>query len=375
MRTVYRYAFIIVVILILVEFLSFVYFGVASSKNGSRPVYAKKDTTRYWRTESELWGAWHVANSQARHFEQDCFDLPVRANSYGARDRERTRKGENRILVLGDSFIEGWGVVEEKRLTNVMEKELQKEILNFGSDYWFGPLQYEILYRELASKFQHDLLIIGLAPHNDFTDNDLNQWQTKKAEDRLVRFRPYYAKDGQTAIYPTERPAQKDIPISDLPFYQPFGFGYIKDIGRSYFWSYYWLPLLKRTVFGGTSPESVGHINPYVGYSGYRDFKEQQLANVLGSLHRMVNLAKQQQRDVLVALLPSKFDFFIGQEENRLAPIVREFATKNGIYMIDILEVMNYREEYFQPCNWFWSEEGHQKVAEILSRRVANMME
>ena len=54
------------------------------------------------------WGTWHYPETFM--FSRDCFSVPYSMNSYGARDKEwkQTSADSNSVIVLGDSFIEGW---------------------------------------------------------------------------------------------------------------------------------------------------------------------------------------------------------------------------------------------------------------------------
>jgi hypothetical protein len=116
--------------------------------------------------------------------------VKYQANSYGARDIERSldAKGRKRVIFLGDSMVEGHGVQLEKRLTNVLEGELNIEHLNFGTGGNFGTTQYYLLYKTLGSKFEHHAVIIGILPTNDFLDDDYNYGQKAHRN----RYRPYF---------------------------------------------------------------------------------------------------------------------------------------------------------------------------------------
>ncbi|HCU24021.1 MAG TPA: hypothetical protein DF383_03310, partial [Deltaproteobacteria bacterium] len=89
--------------------------------------------------------------------------------SFGMRDKDRTLiSKQSRTVMLGDSFIEGYGIPEGKRISDLLEKWRGTEHLNFGTAGDFGPTQYYLLYKNLAKKFSHDEIIIALYPRNDF---------------------------------------------------------------------------------------------------------------------------------------------------------------------------------------------------------------
>ena len=161
---------------------------------GMPTTYAKPN-----RTENNPWGAWGKPNSVSRHaFE--CYDVPYRFNSVGARDVERSLQGEGRWIAIGDSFMEGYGLPEEDRVSNLIESATGHQILNFSTSGNFGPLQYLILYQQLASKFEHKGLMVGFLPDNDFQDNDPIWYEKNRSKGHWLRHRPYYelAPDGNS---------------------------------------------------------------------------------------------------------------------------------------------------------------------------------
>jgi len=175
--------------LILLEFTSAVYFEFFSPYY-YRPLYLR-DYSNWWWTELEPWGAWHKPNAEVFH-RSSCFAVNYKSNSIGARDVERASPGAaNSAIFLGDSFVEGWGVRDQERLSNVFEQRTGKASINLGVARDVGPLQYWMLYDAFARRFSHDTVIIGFLPANDFTDNDpeFEGWQEES-----YRYRPYYKK-------------------------------------------------------------------------------------------------------------------------------------------------------------------------------------
>jgi hypothetical protein len=142
------------------------------------------------RTERDPWGAWGVPNTTSR-MVGDCYDVEYRFNSVGARDEERQIGSAARWIVLGDSGIDGYGLAENERLTNLLEKTLGWEFANFGSSGDFGPLQYLLVYKLLAKRFEHHGVIVGFTLFNDFTDNDAEWWKLHRNLPNQERYRPY----------------------------------------------------------------------------------------------------------------------------------------------------------------------------------------
>lgn len=161
---------------------------------GMPTTYAKPE-----RTENSPWGAWGKPNSVSRQ-AYECYNVPYRFNSVGARDVERSRQGQGRWIAIGDSFMEGFGLPEEDRISNQVERATGHQVLNFATSGNFGPLQYLILYQQLASKFEHEGLIVGFLPDNDFQDNDPMWWEKNRSKGHWLRHRPYFelAPDGNS---------------------------------------------------------------------------------------------------------------------------------------------------------------------------------
>ncbi len=75
-------------------------------------------------------------------------------------------------MVLGDSFLEGWGLPVADRLSNLLEEATGVPHLNFAAAH-FGPYQQLLVYEELASQFDHNAVLASVLPTNDFIDLDL----------------------------------------------------------------------------------------------------------------------------------------------------------------------------------------------------------
>src|SRR5690606_12262006 len=117
-------------------------------------------------------GIWRWPNARFEH-RGDCFDVVYETNSIGARDVERPREAAGRrVVVLGDSFMEGWAVAREARLPDRLEAATGIPHLNFAMAH-FGPYQSLLAYRSLARDYEHDAVLLGLLPANDFLDSEL----------------------------------------------------------------------------------------------------------------------------------------------------------------------------------------------------------
>jgi len=131
-----------------------------------------------WWIEKNRWGAWHKKNSLTTQ-KRSCFDVAYQSNEYGARDSSFNENSLKNIILIGDSFAEGYGVNYEDTSQKYLEDLTNSNILNFGVSKNFGIVQYYIIYKNFAKKFKHNKLIIYFLPNNDFGDNDYNSVSTE----------------------------------------------------------------------------------------------------------------------------------------------------------------------------------------------------
>ena len=145
-------------------------------------------------------GIWRFPNKTIQH-ETDCFSVALTANSAGARDVERSLDSDDprRVVVLGDSMVEGHGLPKEQRSTDLLERATGIEHLNFGTSGSFGTIQEWLYYREYASRYDHSDVFLFILPANDFNDNDPAAWEADV-------YRPFLrpAGDSYELYYPVE---------------------------------------------------------------------------------------------------------------------------------------------------------------------------
>lgn len=137
-----------------------------------------------------------IPNARYRHKEPE-FDYVWVNNSLGMRDRERPLKkepGSFRILFLGDSFVQGWGVPQEQTMTALLEASLNKperektvEVLN-GGVFGYGPFLEYLYLKELMPSIEPDLVIVGFFVGNDVGDDYFYTHQAHKRVDGSVFF-------------------------------------------------------------------------------------------------------------------------------------------------------------------------------------------
>lgn len=325
----------------------------------------------FWADSNVHFGVWHGPNAKYHH-KSSCFNVEYVSNSYGARDRERakTAAGE-RVVVLGDSYVEGWGVEAGSRWTNILEKQAGVEFLNFGSSFEFGTTQYYLLYKHLAKKFSHSRVLVGILPRNDFNDNDFKYGKTKFNK----RYRPYFV-----GAYPNyELIYFQDNLTKGLGKYRKkrsdFKYNF-KIFLREFFYSFRLYEEIKRRLKSKKEkkPPKKNKSFRLNAVSKFYAFTKEEFDLMKFTLERIVEEADG--KDVTVLLLPSLEDLedFDAYHELGEAPLSRDLKKLGraiGFQVIDLLPLMRDHnpewKQYHLVCDGHWNEYGHEVAAKFIS--------
>ncbi len=107
------------------------------------------------------------------------WDVQFKINSLGLRDYEYNKEkaeGVYRILMLGDSFTEGYGVEMEETFPKLLEKELNSkvekgkfEVINAGITGYSPTLEY-LYFRNYGLELKPDLVVLNFSM-TDFYDD------------------------------------------------------------------------------------------------------------------------------------------------------------------------------------------------------------
>ncbi|MGH9712202.1 MAG: hypothetical protein ACRD5M_02770 [Candidatus Acidiferrales bacterium] len=335
-----------VIFAVLAEIFCLIYINVTNWPS-SKPNY-HVNYNSFWVDNNRAFGVWHRSNGHFEH-KSGCYDVIYDTNSYGARDVERTlHSSKPRTVVLGDSFIEGMGLPAQDRLTNILEKDTGREYLNFGVGGNFGPLQYAILYKTMAAAFDHDQVVVGVLPDNDFHDMSLEYWKPRAPD----RYRPYYA-DDFSIVYQGHFEPKAGEGLWD----------HVEAFLRAYLASYHvGQYIYSRFYWRNVSP-----------YSGYNDYSPVDLARLKKALLDIKSTADAHHAKVAVFLIPRATDFMRLHQAgtNRLGPVMEQWGGEKGIPVKDLLPEMeaqsngDYRS-YFLTCDGHWSARGDAVAASIL---------
>lgn len=362
-------ALLLFVFLFTSETLSAIYLVYLEELYFYRPTFIATLDGLNWRTEKDLWGAWHKPESSDRN-KRACFDVIYASNSVGARDSERSIESDNkRVIVLGDSFVEGYGVEAKERFSNILEIKTKLEFLNFGSSMNFGPLQYLILYRQLAKKYSHDVVLIGFLPDNDFTDNDSAFWSATRPVEYIERYRPYIQKRDNSRIWATYT---REVPDeNEPPHFRVSGQGFFKRISH-YFWTTGFIGAIKYRLQYGSGSTRID--SPY--RNGYNEKSKERFGDASTLLIALKDEAKN--KKVIVFSIPTYSEVLYAKKNGKGA--YKEYLDwfdslkDGGIDTLDLLPNFmglneNQLKSAYLPCDGHWSDVGNKFAADAIQSK------
>jgi lysophospholipase L1-like esterase len=320
------------------------------------PGYSLAQAQPFWQDINADFGVWHPANARYRH-HKSCFDLTYTSNAHGMRDRDvELASSASRVVVLGDSFVEGWGVADEHRFTERLAALTGVAHLNFGVSGDFGSTQAYLLYKTLASRFDHRAVILAILPQNDFRD-DMPLPQRLR---RGARHRPYLI--GNYPDYALRYPAGGWPPDRQWSWQ-------VKNVLREF-----WLTFRAADHAVGLGQQAIAFwrkskmFDPL--HSFYFDYAPEQLDRLRYAIERIKAIAGD--RAMLIVTIPHDMDYRRAAVAGGTPPLTRalaDLARTLGIAYADLLERSNAeeREQYFLSCDPHWSEAGHRLAAEVIA--------
>lgn len=309
----------------------------------------------YWEGDRPDFGVWRKPNAEFHH-RTSCFDVTYRTNALGARDVERPRDAnEPRVIVLGDSFSEGWGVDVTERFSDRLEAATGVPHLNFGMAH-FSPYQSYLVYRDLAKGFAHDAVLLGVLPTNDFADLDA-EWAQAHQQDYLYRYRPYLVQGGD---------GWQRLDLREPPL--------VRFLRRG---SYAWNAVLPawqrlRSTQAAEDPALEGGAHPIRSF--FYDVDDRQVRVLEEVLAQMG--AEAQGKKVAVVLIPGLRDLrrhaFSGPDP--LSPRLEAIGAAHGVRVVSLLEPMAKSTPnwsgYYLGCDYHFSPLGHAVAARILQEKL-----
>lgn len=320
------------------------------------PTAGRSEPIRFLGDLDPHFGAWHMpdatvsvatANGEVRYV----------SNAHGMRDRPRSLKSTalERVAVLGDSFVEGVGVEAADRVADILEERTGIEFLNFGTAGGFGSVQEWLLYRHMASHYDHSRVFLFCLPDNDFADNRAPRTST-------TRYRPYLQPEGDTyrVVYPFpfDRLQERQ---RDLPWGRRF---------RNQVLNHWCTANVLNDLQFREIRKSLRLSSSYDVYSA-GDLKK-----LLYTYEQILNLARP--RPLTLFVIPRDADFkaqAAGRHQGRIVADLVAFAAQHeGIRIVDLMPgfLAHMKEHgvshraFFLEHDPHWSPLGHAVAADIV---------
>lgn len=321
------------------------------------PTYSFENTHAFWFDLDSTIGTFHQANHHYRQ-KKSCFDVDYFSNSIGFRDKNRTKNSsQKRVLTIGDSFVEGYGVDTSNRFSNILEKQTALPHLNFSFAGNFSPTQYYLLYKKFASKYDHKAVIVCILPANDFIDDDFELIKQQGSN----RYKPFLK--GQYPDYQLEY-FLSDISFSSAKYEKA---NLIKKILSNFTHTYHLYFYLKAKFHA----ESVTNIEHDFFIPNYFSFKQKHIDRLKYCLEQISLLSNS--KEVLIVSIPNKQEVieFNAKKVNPLAMELSKISKTLNFEYLDLLPSFSKLDESalnqkFFECDGHWSPDGHEYVSKLI---------
>jgi hypothetical protein len=354
-------------------FISIHYFNL-----GLPPGFVLKQNTPIVQDYNSLFGVWHPQNTQTRSIGP-CWNVPYSFNSVGARDKERKLiSDQQRFLLLGDSFFEGFGVPINRTFHQVLEQQTGIEFMPFAASGGFGPTQMQLMYDSLASNFDHTHLIVSLFVGNDFTDDDYEFQNALNHNEK--RYKPYYENNNNSYSI-----SYHDLKLEQSSWYyknysalspsqvylgtlnnQDSFLGKINQINKDFSYG---------RALVSTFVKKMNTLNieqkEQVFFSELNSKYLQKYAYVLSKIRETAKGKK-----VIVLLIPNYAEVSKiknNKNYNKLSPEVTKICKTLDFKLIDLTSDTSspyFTENINLPCDGHWSVKGHEIVAGIIKTKL-----
>jgi hypothetical protein len=325
------------------------------------PNYLAPSIKPFWVDDNPNFGVWHPSNAEYTH-TKSCFSVRYYSNSYGARDKERLKKShKRRVLVIGDSFVEGFGLKSTERTTDLLEQKTGIEHLNFATSGHFGPTQYFLLYKHLANQFSHDAVIVGLLPDNDFTDDDPEHGKSNLSE----QYRPYFVEEGKgyKLVYQNldkHGVSKKQLRREKRLFFKRALQNFTYSVNAINYFS----AILSQKKIEERMNSKI--VKVYSGFTDYSPDQMKRMEYVVGKIIRevagrpLIWMVIPRANDL--SSLPNETTLFV----KNLKKIVKPFP---NVSILDLHQKFKFSadwSEYYRSCDNHWSAAGAAQASEYV---------
>jgi hypothetical protein len=356
----------------------------------------------FWESDPVL-GVKLVANKRGRSVKPGLFDVPVEINSHGFRDREHFYEkpaGTQRIVMLGDSYIEALQVPLERTVAALLETRLRHrgiraETINLGVSA-FGTGREYLMLREHGLRYEPDLVLLF------FVGNDL---LNNSARLEGTPYVPYPVLNGNRTLSRDEAGEPRFTPIVDAQSRLSFMTGFLKEYSKGY-------RFLRMIIQGSPSVHEIFYrlglmstapatkdeaTNAFGLYEIYRIVETDALIEAWTVTEQLLRETKRMTEKngarFAVVLVPAPWEVYpelweailnrvpamrqVALDPDKPSRRLTSFLHAHRIAYVDLLPGFRERARssalFFQPDN-HWTADGHLVAADLVVDSVASLL-
>jgi hypothetical protein len=284
----------------------------------------------------------------------------MRGENYGY----KKEAGAKRVLIIGDSFIFGYGVDDDEILSEVLNRLFESsgkrvEVLGMGVD-GYGNVQELLWLKKEGIRYHPDIVICQFFVGNDLINN--TSWR----EYGLTR--PYSVIDDQGKVVIKDNPAHSSLndekkfkgivnqgqPAPHFRLKIPF-----KDFLTSKSYVYIFLRLRYNNL--------MYKLGLRGGYEIGDSPRNVEIAEEI--FLKMNRLCKSQGAKLIILLVPTG-EQRLGVMDDHLQKSLSAFLNNNGIETIDLLPLLRGKNGLYYTIDSHWNPNGHRFVARIIYDRI-----
>tara|TARA_B100000902_G_scaffold354152_1_gene366106 strand:- start:1495 stop:2535 length:1041 start_codon:yes stop_codon:yes gene_type:complete len=334
-----KFSIILISFLVIFEIVSFFFTHLELFIFNEKPKYSFEEKfLNDWIIYEENKVIWHKKNYKTRHAKR-CFNVEYATNNVGARDYNDYffEKNKESIMLVGDSFAEGVGVDIDNIFAKIIEKKLEKKVLNFGVAGTNPQNQFN-KYIKSEKNYNYDELIYFFLPQNDYfkpiKQNKEKKKILKKNEKKVSKF--------------------NDINLGQIKYQ-------IANILARFTYSY---NFIRSAAYVIDSNFNYGYENLSYFYKDQKsiDYTFNYIKKII--LHKNIK--------TYIVIIPTIYDinnyqknkinyknFYWFKELNRI-------TKKNNIILIDLMDHIDFtiKPRYFHSCDGHWNDFGNKFAAE-----------
>ncbi len=308
---------------------------------------------------NEMFGHLYVPNLTMRipYSEKPYF---VRTNKQGFRsniDYTIQKPSHNpRMVFLGDSYVAGDGVANEKRFSDIVAAEFNVDCYNFGLS-GSGVDQQYLIYKNIVSSYDHDVVVI--APH--ITDILRNSLDKRMAIDgytgaTIAIHKPFFTLENQ------------DLTLHNVPVPKSREFYAEKTRSTRLFEPSPRLKELFNTYLPQNLKARLLRLQWSKEFDGYQSENNPKWLLMRRLLAEMIHLAGK--KPVLLVPLPYHLPGMNPEYRDRFIHLAEQYE---NVFFVDVLEKFKHEENAYKlyyKKDEHYSEYGHQVVADAISETI-----